>query len=108
MAGLRLMARSGAESSAGDSGLAVAVSIDQAKMVYRSAIDARASDAEGDAWWQEVQHEVSSVLSARTLSDAACVIAWWHHDWSCVGDTPRAAAKRLRDAGRTLRHLPGR
>lgn len=107
LAGLRLMARSDAESSAGDSALAVAVSIDRAKMIYRFAIDARACDAEGDAWWQEVQHEVSRVLGARSLSDAADVIAWWHHDWSCVGDTPRAAAKRLRTAGRALRPLSG-
>ena len=74
------------------------LTIERAKAIYRSAIDARATDAEGAAWWGEVQDEVSRVLAARTLSEAAAVIDWWHNDWSMVNDTARSAAKRLRRA----------
>lgn len=76
--------------------------IDQTKAIYRSAIDATATDSAGEAWWGEVQAELASVLDARTLTDAATVIEWWHNDWTMVGDTPIAAAKRLRQAARTL------
>lgn len=69
------------------------------KAIYRQAIDPSASDGEGDAWWSEVGAELSGVLAARTLSEAAAIITWWHHDWSSVGDTARAAAKRIRSAG---------
>ena len=74
------------------------LSIEQAKAVYRAAIDARVSDAEGPAWWDEVRVELSRVLTAGTLTEAATVIGWWHNDWASVGDTARAAAKRLRQA----------
>ena len=80
-----------------------ALTIERTKAIYRSAIDARAADGEGEAWWSEVQAEVAEVLAARTLCDAAAVIAWWHSDWSMVGDTSRAAAKRLREAARTIK-----
>ncbi len=68
------------------------------KAIYRQAIDPNASDGEGDAWWSEVGAELSDVIAARTLDEAAALIAWWHHDWSSVGDTARAAAKRIRSA----------
>lgn len=73
------------------------------KVIYRAAIDAAARDDEGEAWWQEVQGEVSKVLAARTISDAAAVIDWWHHDWSMVNDSAQAAAKRLREAAKNVR-----
>lgn len=76
--------------------------IDNTKAIYRSAVDATATDGEGEAWWQEVQAELASVLDARTLTDAAAVIEWWHNDWTMIGDTPRAAAKRLRQAARAI------
>ena len=79
-----------------------ALTIEQTKAIYRSAIDAKAADGEREAWWREVQAEVAEVLAARTLGDAAAVIAWWHSDWSMVSDTSRAAAKRLREAAGTI------
>jgi len=79
------------------------LSIDQAKAIYRAAIDSRVSDGEGDAWWRDVHEEVALVLAARTISEAAAVINWWHNDWTMVNDTARAAAKRLREAARALR-----
>lgn len=71
---------------------------DAAKAIYRQAIDPHAGDGEGPAWWSEVIAELTDVLSARTLGEAAAVIEWWHHDWSMVGDTAKGAAARLRDA----------
>lgn len=79
-----------------------APSIEQTKTIYRAAIDASASDGEGEAWWREVQEEVVRLLAARTVGDAAAVIDWWHIDWAMVNDTPRAAAKRLREAARPV------
>lgn len=79
------------------------ITLDSAKAIYRKAIDSRASDGEGAAWWDEVADEVRDVIAARTLSDAAVVIGWWHHDWAAASDTPRDAARRIREAGRALR-----
>ncbi|MXN79618.1 hypothetical protein GR157_33470 [Burkholderia sp. 4701] len=79
------------------------ITLDTAKAIYRKAIDPRARDGEGDAWWDEVADEVRDVIAARSLGDAASVIEWWHHDWTGVADTPRDAAKRIREAGRVLR-----
>ncbi|WP_232072537.1 hypothetical protein [Paraburkholderia pallida] len=64
------------------------ITLDSAKAIYRKAIDSRASDGEGAAWWDEVADEVRDVISARSLSDAAAVIEWWHNDWTEVSDTP--------------------
>jgi hypothetical protein len=74
-----------------------------AKAIYSKAIDPCASDAEGAAWWDEVADEVRDVIAARSLSEAATVIDWWHHDWTEVSDTARDAFKRIREAGRALR-----
>ncbi|PVX85683.1 hypothetical protein [Paraburkholderia unamae] len=79
------------------------ITLDTAKAIYREAVDSRASDGEGATWWDEVAAEVRDVIAARTVIEAANVIAWWHHDWAVVSDTPRAAAKRMRDAARMLR-----
>ncbi len=81
------------------------LTLESAKAIYRAAIDVRAQDGEGDNWWEAVRVEVGQVLSARTVADAAEVIAWWHHDWTSIGDTPRDAAKRIRLAARTGVHL---
>lgn len=78
------------------------IALDTAKAIYRNAIDPRASDGEGAAWWNEVAGELRDVLSAGSLSAAATVIAWWHHDWTQVSDTPRDAAKRIRETARAL------
>ncbi len=79
------------------------ITLEAAKEIYRKAIDSRAADGEGEEWWNKVADEIRGVIAARTLDGATAVIAWWHHDWTCVSDTPRAAAKRIREAGRELR-----
>ncbi|MBU9192984.1 hypothetical protein KTD33_00360 [Burkholderia gladioli] len=78
------------------------IALDTAKAVYRKAIDPRAADGEGAAWWDEVADEVRDVIATRSLADAAAVIEWWHRDWIVVSDTPRDAAKRIREAARVL------
>jgi hypothetical protein len=80
-----------------------ALSLEDAKAVYRLAIDSRAHDAEGEAWWLEVQSEVAQVLAAPSIGRAASVVEWWHHDWSVVNDSAGAAAGRIRAAARRLR-----
>jgi len=79
------------------------ISVNDAKAINRNAIDSRASDGEGAAWWDEVADEVRDVVAARTIGIAADLIAWWHHDWTSVNDTPRKAATRIRDAARSMR-----
>lgn len=76
-----------------------------AKAIYRAAVEARATDAEGDAWWEEVRAELLQVVDARTVTQAARVIAWWHSDWEwrAVADTPKAAAQRIRTTARCFR-----
>ncbi|WP_321944800.1 hypothetical protein [Burkholderia cenocepacia] len=81
----------------------MAISLDEAKAIYRQAIDSRASNGEGPAWWDEVADEIRDVVAARTIAVAADLIAWWHHDWTCINDTPRRAATRIRDAARAMR-----
>lgn len=76
------------------------LSMERAKAIYRAAVDLRASDAEGESWWGAVRTEMAQVLSARTVAEAAAAIAWWHHDWSMVSDSPRDAAKRIRFAAK--------
>lgn len=78
------------------------MNFDQAKAIYRAAIDPMALDAEGDAWWGEVAREVEIVVSAPDTASAAAHIAWWHADWRAIGDTPVRAAQRLRRAARCL------
>ncbi|WP_186031709.1 hypothetical protein [Burkholderia gladioli] len=74
--------------------------LDAAKTIYRAAIDPRALDGEGDAWWSAVAGELAEVIAAPTAGQAAEVVAWWHRDWTSVNDTPRAAAARIRRAAR--------
>jgi len=79
------------------------ISLDTAKSIYRDAVDSSARDGEGEDWWSEVAGEIREVIAARTLEEAAQVIAWWHHDWEQVSDTSRAVAKRIRQAAREMR-----
>ncbi|MBA4218986.1 MAG: hypothetical protein C0460_16825 [Methylibium sp.] len=74
------------------------LTLDQAKAVYRQAVDAGARDSEGEYWWTNVHREVQAVAAAQDLASAEEVIRWWHHDWSRVGDTARDAARRIRKA----------
>lgn len=76
----------------------VALTLDQAKAVYRQAVDAGARDSEGEDWWTNVHREMQAVAAAANVSDAAAVISWWHRDWTMVGDTARGAAGRIRTA----------
>ena len=78
------------------------LTLDQAKRVYRTAIDAKASDGEGLDWWTQVATEVRQVCAAETVKAAATVIEWWHHDWSAVGVSAKAAAARIRKAANNI------
>ncbi len=73
-----------------------------AKSIYRDAIDPRAYDAEGDAWWSEVAAEVQAVVAAPTDAAAGAVVVWWRNDWSTIQDTPLAAAQRIRAVARRI------
>lgn len=79
------------------------IALDTVKAIYRRAIDPKATDGEGDAWWASVAAEVACVIRAKSTTTAAASIAWWHHDWSQVGDTAKAAATRIRRAARDLK-----
>lgn len=81
---------------------APALTLDHAKAVYRAAVDPRASDAEGCAWWSAVHEELVQVLAARTTAEAAKVVAWWHSEWEwqAVGDSAKAVVQRIRSAAR--------
>lgn len=81
-----------------------ALPLERAKAIYRTAVDPRALDTEGEDWWSSVHAELNQVIAARTAAEAAQVIAWWHYDWSMVGDTPKAAAQRIRAAARAAAH----
>lgn len=78
------------------------MTLDEAKRVYRNAIDSTKTDAEGADWWIEVASEVRRVCAATSLKTAAEVIEWWHHDWSAVGDSAKAAAQRIRQAAKNI------
>lgn len=78
------------------------LTIDEAKRVYRAAIDATASDGEGADWWLQVTSEMRKVCSAVSVKEAASVIEWWHHDWSAVGDSAKDSAGRIRQAAKNL------
>lgn len=84
--------------------MALRLNIDQAKRVYRAAIDATARDEEGAAWWSEVAREVQEVCEAASVKAAAAVIEWWHWDWAAVGDTAKAAAQRIRRAAKSIQN----
>lgn len=78
------------------------LTLDKAKQVYRTAIDATASDAEGADWWIEVVSEMRQVCAATSVKAAAELIEWWHHHWSAVGDSAKAAAQRIRLAAKNI------
>lgn len=78
------------------------LTVEQAKQVYRAAIDSAAREDEGVEWWAAVVDAVRKVCAAKSAKAASTVIAWWHHDWSCINDTPRAAAQRIRAAAKAI------
>ncbi|MNY75904.1 hypothetical protein D3C86_2153190 [compost metagenome] len=54
----------------------MSIPLEAAKAIYRRAINPRASDREGKAWWAVVAAEVNQVVSAKDAATAAAVIAW--------------------------------
>ena len=86
---------------------AAVLTLARAKAAYRAAIDARALDREGAAWWDEVVAEVQPVVAAPDTRSAAAVIGWRHADWRAIGDTPARVAGRLRRAARVQRDVDG-
>lgn len=79
------------------------IPLDAVTAIYRRAIDPKVSDGEGAAWWAAVAAEVVAVILAENTAAAAGVITWWHHEWGQIGDTPKAAAARVRRASRALK-----
>lgn len=78
------------------------LSINQVKLVYRAAIDARACDDEDADWWSEVARHVHEVCAAKSVKAAATVIEWWHNDRSVVNDSAKSAAQRIRQTAKNL------
>jgi len=79
------------------------IPLDAVKAIYRRAVDTKAGDGEGVAWWAAVATEVIAVIRAENSRAAAEIIAWWHHDWTQVGDTAKAAASRIRSTARAMK-----
>jgi len=78
------------------------LTIDQVKRIYRIAVDPTAGDNQGADWWDKVVTEIRKVCAARSVKEGAAVIEWWHHDWSFVGDSAKAAAQRIRQAAKNV------
>lgn len=75
---------------------------EQVMLIYQRAIDPTVGPGEGASWWGRVQREIEAVVAAPSAAAAAGVIAWWHHDWRDVGDTPLRAAGRIRTQARRM------
>jgi len=43
-----------------------------------------------------VSAELDAVIAAPDNTVAAGIVAWWHHDWTMVGQTPKRVAGRIR------------
>ncbi|AZG17268.1 hypothetical protein [Cupriavidus pauculus] len=78
------------------------LTLEQIKAIYREAIDPLAKDTEGREWWESVSANVTAVVKADSVAEAASFIAWWHSDWEWtqIGDSAVQAAERLRLAAR--------
>jgi hypothetical protein len=76
---------------------------DQAIQIYQGAVDPTMDAEQGAQWWEDVSAELDAVIAAPDSAAAASIIAWWHHDWSMVGQTPKRVAGRIRrQAARVL------
>lgn len=69
---------------------------DQAMQIYQRAVDPTMGAEQGGQWWAVVSAELEAVIAAPDSAAAAGIIAWWHHDWSMVGQTPKRVACRIR------------
>lgn len=80
------------------------LTLEQVKVIYRDAIDAKARDGEGLDWWASVAADVLAVVSAPSIRSASDRLAWWHSEWEWVqiGDSASAAAKRIRGSAQRL------
>lgn len=76
----------------------------QAIRIYKDAVDPTMGAEQGAQWWESVSAELDAVIAASDSATAAGIIAWWHHDWSVVGETPKRVASRIRrHAARVLK-----
>lgn len=80
------------------------LTLDQVRTIYRQAIDPKAKDAEGSDWWDSVSANVLDVTTAPTIAEAAKAIEWWRSawEWKQFGDSAKAAARRIRQAARSI------
>jgi hypothetical protein len=69
---------------------------DQAMQIYQRAVDPTMGAEQGEQWWAVVSAELEAVIAAPDSAAAAGIIAWWHHDWSMVSQTPKRVAGRIR------------
>ena len=69
---------------------------EQAIRIYQGAVDPTMGEEQGVQWWADVSAELEAVIAAPDSAAAASIIAWWHHDWSMVGQTPKCVAGRIR------------
>lgn len=69
---------------------------EQAIQIYKSAVDSTMGAEQGAQWWAVVIAELDAVIAAPDSTVAAGIIAWWHHDWSTVDQTPKRVAGRIR------------
>lgn len=72
----------------------MSLDLDAMKCIYRHAIDHKAGDHEGAAWWAEDAAEIHAAVEAPHIATASAVISWWHHDWLVVG-APNAGASMM-------------
>ena len=76
---------------------------DEAIQIYQGAVDPTIGAEQGAEWWADVSAELDAVIAAPDNAAAAGIIAWWHDDWSMVGQTPKRVAGRIRrQAARVL------
>jgi hypothetical protein len=76
---------------------------DQAIQIYQCAVDQTIGAEQGVQWWADVSAEMAAVIAAPDTETASGIIAWWHADWSMVGQTPKCVVERIRSqAARVL------
>lgn len=76
-----------------------------ARTIYREAIDRHAADkAHDDSWWEAVVAEMRAVVEAGSADTGASVIAWWHSEdeWRQFRDSPKRAARRILTSARRV------
>lgn len=64
--------------------------------IYQNAVDPTVGPEQGEQWWDEVRFELDAVIAAPDTAAAADIIAWWHSDWSTVGQNPKRVVGLIR------------